>query len=378
MKMKRSILLSVFVCAVFFASEVRAGYIVGWGKNSSEQATSPAGNNFITIAAGEYHSIALKSDGSIVGWGKNDYGQATPPAGNDFIAISAKCNISLALKRDGSIVGWGNNQYGQASPPAGSNYVAIAVGCAHSLALKSDGSIVGWGDNQYGQASPPAGHNYVAIAVGTSHSLALKSDGSIVGWGKNEDGEANPPAGNNYVAIVGGGEHSLALAGGDECADAIPVEVNEPYYGSTARATGTDISSCADRDTNDMWHSFRPDVNFEYTISLCGSAFDTTLAVFDGYGGTEMACNDDTEPGVCPYKSQSQLTIYLEKGSTYFIRIAGYGGQTGDYILTITGPKCIEFPVADLNKDCKVDFEDFTIICQSWLECNLDPPKACW
>ena len=27
--------------------------------------------------------------GSIVGWGNNDYGQASPPAGNDFIAIAA-------------------------------------------------------------------------------------------------------------------------------------------------------------------------------------------------------------------------------------------------------------------------------------------------
>jgi hypothetical protein len=39
----------------------------------------------------------------------------------------------------------------------------------------------------------------------------------------------------------------------------------------------------------------------------------------------------------------------------------------------------LEPPVkADLNEDCKVDFQDLAIFSQSWLECDLDPPEACW
>ena len=49
----------------------------------------PAGNDFVAIAAGSVHSLALKSDGSLVGWGYNCYGQTNVPAGNDFVAISA-------------------------------------------------------------------------------------------------------------------------------------------------------------------------------------------------------------------------------------------------------------------------------------------------
>jgi hypothetical protein len=37
-----------------------------------------------------------------------------------------------------------------------------------------------------------------------------------------------------------------------------------------------------------------------------------------------------------------------------------------------------EYPVMDVNKDCKVDFLDLKIIIDHWLECNLDPPEACW
>ena len=164
----------------------------------------------------------------------------------------------------------------------------------------------------------------------------------------------------------------------DECVYAIAVQANESYNGSTTMATGTDTSSCSYNDTNDVWHSFTPKFNYEYTISLCGSALDTTLSVFDDCNGTELACNDDTKPGVCPSKWQSQLTIPLLKGTTYFIRIAGYDGATGDYVLTITGPRCLKEIPGDANNDCKIDFLDFAIMALHWLECNLDAQEACW
>jgi alpha-tubulin suppressor-like RCC1 family protein len=44
--------------------------------------------------------LALKTDGSIVGWGWNHRGQATPPAGNDYVAIAPGDNHGLALAAD--------------------------------------------------------------------------------------------------------------------------------------------------------------------------------------------------------------------------------------------------------------------------------------
>lgn len=41
-------------------------------------------------------------------------------------------------------------------------------------------------------------------------------------------------------------------------------------------------------------------------------------------------------------------------------------------------PFCLEEPAMDFNGDCKVDFADFALFTQSWLECNLDPESACW
>jgi len=42
----------------------------------------------------------------------------------------------------------------------------------------------------------------------------------------------------------------------------------------------------------------------------------------------------------------------------------------------VAGPVCTQSPAGDLNNDCKVDFEDFAIFADSWLECNTDIPSA--
>lgn len=89
------------------------------------------------IAAAEAATY-MDPGSNFVCWGWNYYGQATPAAGNDYVAIAAGAWHGLALKTDGSIVGWGYDDRGQATPPAGSDYVAIAAGDHHGLALAVD------------------------------------------------------------------------------------------------------------------------------------------------------------------------------------------------------------------------------------------------
>ena len=50
---------------------------------------------------------ATAADGSLVGWGRDQYRQARPPTGTDYVAIAAGHNHCLALKTNGSVVGWG-------------------------------------------------------------------------------------------------------------------------------------------------------------------------------------------------------------------------------------------------------------------------------
>lgn len=119
----------------------------------------------------------------------------------------------------------------------------------------------------------------------------------------------------------------------DLCTDCIRVLTDVPYQGRTRAATGTDISSCALNDTLDAWNCWTADCTGRVSITTCGSSFDTTLAVYDACGGAELACDDDG----CPFSplNRSKVTLDVTEGTTYYIRVAGYDGLSGNYTLNV-------------------------------------------
>jgi hypothetical protein len=111
---------------------------VAWGDNDEGQSTVPPGLiAVVQVAAGGYHNLALKSDGTVVAWGSNFQGQCTVPAGlTDVVQIAAGGFHSLALKSDGTVVAWGFNNSGQAIvPPSLGRVTRIIGGDYHSLAI---------------------------------------------------------------------------------------------------------------------------------------------------------------------------------------------------------------------------------------------------
>lgn len=203
------------------------GTLKGWGDDSLGQADFfPArASNYVAIACGYLHSMALQSNGVVISAGDDGYGQTDVP--NDLtnvVAISCGFYHTLALKSDGTVVSWGASadifpvgtapNFGQTIvPPNLSNVVAVAAGGYHSLALKGDGTVIAWGRGDSGQTNVPVNlSNVVAIAAGGFHSVALKADGSVMAWGLNTYGETSVPADlSNVVAIAAGGWHTLAL-----------------------------------------------------------------------------------------------------------------------------------------------------------------------
>ena len=199
------------------------------GDGTYDQASIPeqiVPSGVTAIAAGEWHSLFLKSDGSLWAMGFNEYGQLGD--GNDnrddvnipeqivpsgVTAIAAGDFHSLFIKSDGSLWAMGGNAFGELgdgtlnsggtnSPEqiVASGVTAIAGGTDHSLFIKSDGSLWGMGDNdpgqlgdgtEYGTNQPEkiVASGVTAVAAGFFHSLFLKSDGSLWAMGGNEYGE---------------------------------------------------------------------------------------------------------------------------------------------------------------------------------------------
>jgi hypothetical protein len=134
-----------------------------------------------------------------------------------------------------------------------------------------------------------------------------------------------------------------AAPANDLCANAIAVGdtlVGSPSVTGTNAGALTDSATdgCFNSGLRDVWYTYTPVNSGSVTFSLCtppasGLQFDTILSIRTACGTTETNanCDDDT---CAPL---SRLTRSLVAGTNYRIRVAGFGGETGDFVLTVIG-----------------------------------------
>lgn len=211
------------------------GTVWAWGSNrrgqlgdgTTNDRSSPVQvsslSSITAVAAGGSHSLALRSDGTVWAWGNNIRGQlGIGLTWNDpykpvqisgisnVVAIAAGSFHSVALRNDGTVWAWGENNHGQLGDGTTSNYsdspvqvidlsgvMAISVGEEHNIALKSDGTVWAWGGNYNDQLGDGTTINRnkpiqisqlngtKAISAGYAYSLALKNDGTVWFWGSS-------------------------------------------------------------------------------------------------------------------------------------------------------------------------------------------------
>ena len=175
----------------------------------------------LDVTSGSNHSAAVRRDGTVWTWGDNLYGQLgngrrdeghgqpeQVPGLSGFTALAAGDFFSVALKSDGTLWYFGDNFSGGSTNggiwhdfarPRQINGIeeVIAVTCGRKsiVALKKNGTVWCWGLNTAGQCGPGtfgilwepvqvAGlADVVAVAAGEQFSLALKKDGTVWGWG---------------------------------------------------------------------------------------------------------------------------------------------------------------------------------------------------
>ena len=104
-----------------------------------------------TVAAGIWHTVGLKANGTVAAMGYNDYGQCDVDDWTDIVAISAGGYYTVGLKADGTVVAVGNDDYGKRNVKKWRDIMAISAGYDHTVGLKADGTVVAVGDNEFGQ-----------------------------------------------------------------------------------------------------------------------------------------------------------------------------------------------------------------------------------
>jgi alpha-tubulin suppressor-like RCC1 family protein len=172
---------------------------------------------FTTISAGRSYNLALDTAGQAWAWGNNGQGQlgnngsdqslvpvaVQMPANVAFISISAGDGHSLALDALGDAWAWGGNTNGQlgntsmdqsrapvaVQMPTNVMFTAISAGYTYSLALDTTGQAWGWGYGPLGNNNStgfseraqlpvavqmPASVTFTMISARMYHALALQ------------------------------------------------------------------------------------------------------------------------------------------------------------------------------------------------------------
>jgi alpha-tubulin suppressor-like RCC1 family protein len=214
-----------------------SGAVYAWGDDEYGQATAPSLTGVWEVVAGIYHSLALKSDGKVEGWGAGaagtatgtepNFGQANPPdfsSANPAVGLAAGGYHSVAVRADGTLVAWGNDDAGQTDVPAGlDRVVGIAAGLYHNVAVRADGTIRTWGLIYNGTGydlatkSLPVLSGVTQVVAGSGFSAALLSNGTVQAWGKILSGSSYVNASTAMAGLTGvreivaGAHHLVAL-----------------------------------------------------------------------------------------------------------------------------------------------------------------------
>jgi hypothetical protein len=96
----------------------------------------------------------------------------------------------------------------------------------------------------------------------------------------------------------------------------------------------------------------------------------------NSYEFTKLAIDSNTIISGLPSYSWPDNYLKLNPGQSLIASICYCPSGVSSFV-TVTGYYEAYCPRADLNGDCKVNFADFAIFAQSWLECNIEPPSDC-
>ena len=232
---------------------------------STPITTFSGGTNWKQVSGGNFHTAAIKTDGTLWTWGNGapllgngvTTGNISTPittfaGGTNWKQVSGGSLHTAAIKTDGTLWTWGistQSQLGNAvtvissiSTPittfaGGTDWKQVSSGWYHTAAIKTDGTLWTWGYGGQGRLGHAAttdrstpvttftgGTNWKQVSAGNQHTTAIKTDGTLWTWGWGSSGrlgnadttDRSTPittftGGTNWKQVSAGNSHTVAL-----------------------------------------------------------------------------------------------------------------------------------------------------------------------
>ena len=240
------------------------------GSNGDDESPVPLQvpgiTNATAVATGAAHSCALLADRTVKCWGQNVNGQVGSGTGGDtdpvrqspttvtgltdVAAVAAGGFHTCALKTSGSVVCWGWNIAGQLGNNASADFsvtpvavsalsgaTALSAGSLHTCAAVAGGEVRCWGSNSGGQlgielpgdanaskvpVSVAGASGFTGLSAGAGHTCAINAAKQAVCWGSNGNGQlgdGTKASRSGFAVVPGLAEvRSVAAGGGHTCA----------------------------------------------------------------------------------------------------------------------------------------------------------------
>lgn len=226
--------------------------------------------------------------------------------------------------------------------------LADSFGFGSSIALSADGSQIMARSTVAGSARVDTwsrvNNTWVSGVRLSPISTASSNFGSAMVFG-NEfivgDRDNDPSNNNNAGAVY---TFDYLTPQGETCHNAI--ELLTSHGGCTTGRTADGTATCGNSNSSpDVWFTYTATCTGPHAFSTAGSSFDTVLSMYAACGGAQLGCNDDAG-GLLT----SRLTRDMVSGETIKLRVSGFNGASGRYILSVT-------PLTPSNDSCDAAIE---------------------
>lgn len=146
---------------------------------------------------------------------------------------------------------------------------------------------------------------------------------NFFGYDMDTSGAPPPPPANDNFA------NAIVLEGCGGSVDGTTLsatrELNEPYHGAGSEASA--------------WYEWHAATTGEVTFNTAGDRtnYNSALAIYtgDSLGSLQQLYRDDG------YLNYSEITLYVNAGTTYKIAVDGYSSAEGDFVLNWKRPGCV-------------------------------------